>query len=66
FAIDCAFLGPAGPDGLRRVVAVRHDLPPWRGIVWYTRGSDGVVELAAGALARSGTEAGDSVHFEPT
>ena len=61
FPIDCIFLGPSDADGARRVVAVRHALPPWRGVVWYARGATGVVELAAGTAARSGTQVGDRV-----
>ncbi|HEX5466883.1 MAG TPA: DUF192 domain-containing protein [Candidatus Limnocylindrales bacterium] len=59
FPIDCAFLGPADVDGPRVVVAVRHRLAPWRGVVWYVRGAAGVVELPAGSLAKSGTVVGD-------
>jgi len=65
FAIDCAFLGPEGADGERAVVAVRHRLPAWRGIVWRAPGARGVVELAAGTLERSGTSVGDLVRLEP-
>jgi uncharacterized protein len=61
FPIDCAFLGPESPDGEREVVAVRHRLPAWTGIVWRAPGAKGVVELAPGALERSGTQVGDQV-----
>ncbi len=61
FPIDCCFVAPAGEDGTRAVVAVREALPAWRGLVWYVRGASGVVELPAGALARSGTRVGDRV-----
>ena len=63
FAIDCLFLSRAEPGsgGQRQVVAVRRALPPWRGIVMPVRGADGVVELAAGVLAASGTQVGDTV-----
>jgi len=61
FAIDCCFVGRPDPDGSRRVVELRHALPPWRGIVWYARGAHGVVELPVGALDRSGTQVGDRV-----
>jgi uncharacterized membrane protein (UPF0127 family) len=63
FPIDCAFLSREEQGGSRIVVAVRHELPPWRGIVWWVRGADGVVELPAGTLAASGTEIGDRVRF---
>jgi uncharacterized membrane protein (UPF0127 family) len=65
FPIDCAFLGAEGADGAREVVAVRHSLPAWRGIVWTARGAKGVVELPAGALERSGTLVGDRVRLVP-
>lgn len=61
FPIDCAFLSPEDGDGVRTVVAVRHRLPPWWGVVWYLRGATGVVELPAGTLAQSGTVVGDQV-----
>ncbi len=47
FAIDCAFLGPEAPDGSRPVVAVRHGLRPWFGLVWHVRGARGVEAGAA-------------------
>jgi uncharacterized protein len=64
FPIDCAFLGPETPDGERAVVAVRDRLPAWTGIVWQAPGARGVVELAGGALQRSGTQVGDRVRLE--
>lgn len=64
FAIDCAFLGPETPDGEREVIIVRHRLPAWTGIVWRAPGARGVVELAPGALERSGTQVGDLVRLE--
>jgi uncharacterized membrane protein (UPF0127 family) len=65
FPIDCAFLSKPEPGGARRVVAVRRGLPAWRGVVWWARGADGVVELPVGALAGSGTEVGDLVTLRP-
>ena len=65
FAIDCAFLGPESADGMRTVVAVRHRLPAWRGIVWHVPGARGVVELAPGALERSRTQVGDTMSLGP-
>jgi uncharacterized membrane protein (UPF0127 family) len=63
FAIDCVFLAKPDADGARRVVAVRHALPRWRGIVWYVRGASGVIELPVGALKASGTIVGDVVRI---
>ena len=64
FPIDCVFLGRPAPDGGREVVAVRHALPPWRGIVWYVRGANGTLELPVGTLDRTGTAVGDRVRLE--
>ena len=65
FPIDALFV--AGPDaqGRRRVVAVRGDLPAWRGLVMPVRGAAGVVELPAGTLLEAGVQPGDEVCFEP-
>lgn len=65
FAIDALFLGPSDSDGGRRVVALRPQLPPWRGIVLPVRGARGVIEMPAGSLARQGVAAGDVIVFEP-
>jgi uncharacterized membrane protein (UPF0127 family) len=64
FPIDCLFVGKEQDDGSRRVVAVRQGLPPWRGVVWWVRGADGVVELPAGTLERARIELGRRVRFE--
>jgi hypothetical protein len=64
FAIDVVFLAKAGADGGRRVVSVRPNLRPWVGVVWWARGADGCLELAAGAAAASGTIAGDLVFLD--
>jgi uncharacterized membrane protein (UPF0127 family) len=61
FAVDCLFLSAPDATGRRRVVSVRRSLPPWTGIVMPVRGADGLVELAAGVLARTGTDVGDEV-----
>jgi len=65
FPIDALFVGAPDPAGRRRVVAVRYDLPPWRGLVMPVRGAQGVVELPAGTLVRAGVQPGDEVVFEP-
>jgi uncharacterized protein len=64
FPIDALFVGPPTDDGSRRVVGIRHSLPPWRGVVWYVRGAKGVVELPAGTLSQHGVEVGDLVRLE--
>jgi uncharacterized membrane protein (UPF0127 family) len=65
FPIDALFVSKPDETGARRVVAVREDLPAWRGIVMPVRGSQGVVELPAGTLSQHGIAADDSVVFEP-
>ena len=65
FAIDCLFLGPPRPDGAQQIVAVRHNLAPWRGVVWWVRDARGAVELPAGAAVESGLRQGDFVRLEP-
>jgi uncharacterized membrane protein (UPF0127 family) len=64
FPIDALFVGAPDAAGSRRVVALRHRLPPWRGIVLPVRGAAGVVELPAGTLGRSGLQPGDAVVFD--
>ena len=65
FPIDALFVSKADGDGRRRVVAVRPDLPPWRGLVMPVRGAEGVVELPAGTFAAARVQPGDEVVFEP-
>ncbi|CAN5127984.1 DUF192 domain-containing protein [soil metagenome] len=62
--IDCLFLGRPGSGGERKVVAIRHRLPPWRGVVWFVRHAEGVVELPVGTLGASGVAVGDLVRLE--
>ncbi len=58
FPIDVAFVARDG-----RVVKIRESMPAWRiAAAW---GGYAVVELAAGALARSGTRPGDRVSLAP-
>jgi len=58
FPIDVVFLDRAG-----RVVRAVPDLRPWVLAVG-ARGAKEVVELRAGTIAESGTQAGDDVVFE--
>lgn len=64
FAIDALFLSPPDEDDKRRVVALRHGLPPWRGLVLPVRDAEGVVELPSGTLRREGVEPGQLVRLE--
>ena len=64
FPIDALFVSKPDGDGRRRVVGVRPDLPPWRGIVMPVRGADGVVEMPAGTLERVGVAVDDQVTFD--
>ena len=59
FPIDCVFLGREEADGTRAVVGLRRALPPWRGVVWWVRGGQGVLELPVGAIDASATQVGD-------
>jgi len=63
FAIDCVFVGKARTDGAREVVAVRADLKPWTGVVWWVRGAHGALELPAGSAARARLRVGDVLRF---
>lgn len=60
FAIDAAFLDRDG-----RVVRTAERLPPWR-LATSARGARDVLELPAGMVARTGTQAGDVLVFEPS
>jgi uncharacterized membrane protein (UPF0127 family) len=58
FPIDAVFL-----DGAGRVVRAAEQLRPWT--PWIAaRGAVEVVELRAGTIAESGTQAGDDLVFE--
>ncbi len=65
FPIDALFVSEPDGGGRRRVVGLRPDLPPWRGLVLPVRGAAGVVEMPAGTLARMGVSVDDEVSFEP-
>jgi uncharacterized protein len=58
FPIDVVFLDRAG-----RVVRAVPDLRPWV-LAVAGRGAKEVVELRAGTIAESGTQAGDDLVFE--
>jgi uncharacterized membrane protein (UPF0127 family) len=58
FPIDVVFLDRAG-----RVVRAVPDLRPWV-LAVAARGAKEVVELRAGTIAESGTQAGDDLVFE--
>lgn len=58
FAIDAVFVDRAG-----RVVKVAERLRPWTLASGARRAAE-VIELPAGAVARSGTQVGDDVSYE--
>ena len=59
FAIDVVFI-----DASDRVTKVVEGLRPWR-VVWWARGARDCIELPVGAIATSGTRAGDQLAREP-
>lgn len=59
FPIDAVFV-----DRARRVVKARADLRPWTFAVG-ARGAAEVLELPAGTIARTGTQVGDDLVYEP-
>jgi len=59
FSIDAVFIDKGG-----RVVRVAERLRPWR-LATAARGARDVLELPAGTAARTGTQAGDELQFEP-
>jgi uncharacterized protein len=67
FPIDAIFLGKPDPErgGARPVVSVHPGLKAWTGLVPLVRGANGVLELPAGTIERSGTVVGDLVAMEP-
>jgi uncharacterized membrane protein (UPF0127 family) len=64
FPIDVLFLGALRTDGAQPVVALRPNLRPWTGVVWWVRGARGAVEVPAGSAAAAGIRRGDYVHLE--
>jgi len=59
FAIDAVFI-----DGRGRVVRAAERLAPWTFSIG-ARGARDVLELPAGTIARTGTQAGDEIIIEP-
>lgn len=59
FAIDAVFV-----DRARRVVGTRPELRPWT-LAVAVRGAAEVLELPAGTIAATGTQAGDELVYEP-
>ncbi len=64
FPIDAVFVDGPDTNGDRRVVSIRADLPPWRGVVMPVRGAAGVLELPAGTVERTGLRVGDRIRFQ--
>lgn len=58
FTIDVIFLGRDG-----KVVRALHSVPPWRLTRMYFR-ANRVLELPAGTLKSTGTQAGDMLRFD--
>jgi hypothetical protein len=65
FPIDAVFVGRATADDplVHPVVAVHRALPAWTGLVPFVRGGHGVLELPAGTIDGTGTQAGDLVRL---
>jgi uncharacterized membrane protein (UPF0127 family) len=74
YPIDCVFVGSPSADGgaaaggnrldeVREVLAVRENLRPWTGVVWWVRGARGAIELAAGGATQAGVGVGDRLRF---
>jgi uncharacterized membrane protein (UPF0127 family) len=64
FPIDALFLSRADASGERTIVACRPSLRPWVGIVLPVKDAEGVVELAAGTIGRTGIQVGDRLRLE--
>jgi uncharacterized membrane protein (UPF0127 family) len=64
FAIDCVFVRPTGQEGPEHeVVAVKSNLRPWTGVVWFVRRARGAIELSAGSAAQAGINVGDRLRL---
>ena len=64
FPIDAVFVDRPGEGGRRQVVSVHRALPAWTGLVPFVRRGHGVLELPAGTIDASRTQAGDVIAFE--
>ena len=64
FPIDAVFVGRPDAEGTRVVRSVHRRLRPWVGLVPLVRGADGVLELPAGTIDRTGTQPGDRIRIE--
>ena len=63
FPIDCVFLSNADASGGQQVVAVKPNLRPWTGVVWWVRGARAALELPAGSAEQVGVRVGDSLRL---
>ncbi len=62
---EAAANGEAGAqEGARKVISVHRALPAWTGLVPLVRGAHGCLELAVGAIDRSGTQVGDWITLD--
>lgn len=66
FPIDCVFVSSPIANGEREVVAVKQNLRPWTGVVWFVRRARGAIELAAGSAARARIGVGDRLRVVET
>ena len=65
FPIDCVFVSRADPEDTREVLAVKPNLRPWTGVVWYVRKAHGAIEIPAGAAATASVAVGDRIRLVP-
>ncbi len=63
FPIDAVFVSRPAADGSRTVLSVHRSLRPWTGLVPLVRGANGVLELPAGVIERTGTAVGDRLEI---
>ena len=65
FAIDVLFVGAPRADGAQPVIALKPNLRPWTGVVWWVRGARGTIEVPAGSLVGTRIKVGDYVTLAP-